>query len=76
MAIKTLIETAAAIRDELQRRHSGRWRSYTARIRARATGRLRSVSVALIGSGSLLIALGVGLRSLRRRIEHAQSLVD
>jgi hypothetical protein len=34
------------------------------------------VSVALIGSGSLLIALGVGLRSLRRRIEHAQSLVD
>jgi hypothetical protein len=34
------------------------------------------VSVALIGSGSLLIALGVGLRNLRRRIEHAQSLAD
>ncbi len=68
---KTLIETAAVIRDELQRRHSGRWHTYTARIRARATGGLRSVSVALIGSGSLLIALGIGLRNLRRRIEHA-----
>jgi hypothetical protein len=67
---KTLIEPPAAISGGLQRRHSGRWHTYTARIRARATGGLRSVSVALIGCGSLLVALGVGLRNLRRRIEH------
>ena len=70
------IKTPAAIRDGLLRRHTSRWHPYTARIRARATGRLRSVSMALIGSGTLLIALGVGLRDLRRRIEHTPSLAD
>ena len=76
MTIKTLIKALAAIRDGLERHHSSRRRLYTARIRARATRRLRSASAALIGSGALLIALGVGLRDLRRRIEHTPSLAD
>ena len=67
---RTLIETPAAVRDRLQQRYSGRWQTYAAHIRSRATARLRSVSVALIGCGSLLIVLGVGLRNLRRRIEY------
>jgi hypothetical protein len=70
MTIKTLSKALATTRDGLQRRHSGRRHPYTAGIQARATRRLRSASAALIGSGALLIALGVGLRDLRRRIEH------
>jgi hypothetical protein len=70
MIIKTLSKALATTRDRLQRRHSGRRHPYTACIQARATRRLRSASAALIGSGALLIALGVGLRDLRRRIEH------
>jgi hypothetical protein len=70
MTITTLIKTLAATRDGLERRHTGRRHPYTARIQARATHRLRSASAALIGSGALLIALGVGLRDLRRWIEH------
>ena len=70
MAIKTAINALAATRDGRERRHSGRRHPYTARIRARATHRLRSASAALIGSGAVLIALGLGLRDLRTRIEH------
>jgi hypothetical protein len=76
MTFKTLIKAMAAIRNGLQRRHTGRRHRLTARIRACATGRLRGASAALIGSGALLIALGVGLRDLRRRIEHTPSLAD
>ena len=76
MTIKTLIKALAATRDGLERRRSGRRHLYTARIRARATRRLRSASAALIGSGALLIALGFGLHDLRRRIEHTPSLAD
>jgi hypothetical protein len=76
MSIKILLKTLAAIRDGLQRRHTDMRHPYIARIRERVTGRLRGASVALIGSGALLIALGFGLRDLRRRIEHTPSLAD
>jgi hypothetical protein len=76
MMSKTPIKTLAAIRDRLQWPHTNLWHSYIACIRERVTGRLRGASAALIGTGALLIALGVGLRDLRRRIEHTPSLAD
>jgi len=65
-----MIKTLAALRAGLQRRHTGTRHPYITRIRERVTGRLRGASAALIGSGALLIALGFGLRDLRRWIEH------